>query len=1224
MERERQKKQMKLADEIRRGAQELQPFSAPQATNGGGSTTENLLNVMHAPAALGTGDFSFMDQLNKISAGELQGASVMDAGLDGNHAGDQRPEKRLKIEEDCTDQRTEKRVKIEEGSTVSILPPQQITIGQNALGFSGGEGGAESLFGAPVLKPTLSSELLPAQTDRCKLEGSSAPASPLSSKNTNFKTYIPGTGQPSGDDHPSVLKLENQCDGLIKSEPASQLSQIIVAPAQSKVDPSVLLNPVLKLEPSVPPIKIPASVVPGIIKLGELPGAITSSAFTSNSKGRGKIGKIAGSREGPVAAITIASAPAGDGPRQVIMGTVAALTETSGLETAEEGTSLVQGFTIEEIETHIRSLETTLSIPVAELRKFCSPLLKTLLDHQYGWIFDKPVDPIGLGLADYFEIIKHPMDLGTVKKRLENGVIKTVDMFRDDVELTFNNAMIYNQEGTDVHVVAKDMLKTFRSDMKGLMKKIVDQEEKKKLDGEACSLCGQTRLIFEPMVYYCNGVSCNGQRIRRSSNFYAGGNNRYHWCQQCYNELKPDEPIHLMDCTLKRDDLQKKKNNEQNEEPWVECDNCKRWVHQVCALFNGRKNHSDHAVYFCPRCIISKRKQVGRLEPTGNKTTAQGLPDTELSKFITAHIEKQLELMYQEEAAAKNIPIEQVDKCPRICIKQVSCIDKPHFVREYMRERYADKGYPTEFPVRIKCLVMFQELGGVDVILFGMYLYEYGHQCKRPNQRSVYISYLDSVHYFKPRKYRTRVYHEMLVSYLEYVKNRGFHSCYIWACPPLKGDDYILYCHPEDQKTPRDERLRDWYKAMLVTAKERGIVVEINNLFDEFFRDPALDPTVLPYFEGDYWVGEAENVIKILNDEANGLREARKDKRTSKGATSKSKGSKAGRRVVSLQEDGSRDPLMVRLGNNIEPMKESFFVAYMQPKEVRDEQWARYQLQLEMEEAKANPDHPKHQEALSYTALPDETEDTKDEMMENEFFDTRQAFLNLCQGNHYQFDQLRRAKHSSMMVLYHLYNPDAPKFLSTCANCLKEIVTGKRHFCGVCTEFNLCDACMSRGLPHPHPLTSIPVRSQETQKVMTDEQREQRRRTIKLHMQLLLHTSTCVSPECPSSNCHKMKDAQAHFQTCLIKAQGGCSQCRRMMALLTFHARMCKKQNCEVHKCQQLKEHYKLIAQQQLQMDDRRRIATNERQRAETSSSAPLVPEEEGTASPSNSGKTDS
>ena len=53
-----------------------------------------------------------------------------------------------------------------------------------------------------------------------------------------------------------------------------------------------------------------------------------------------------------------------------------------------------------------------------------------------------------------------------------------------------------------------------------------------------------------------------------------------------------------------------------------------------------------------------------------------------------------------------------------------------------------------------------------------------------------------------------------------------------------------------------------------------------------------------------------------------------------------------------------------------------------------------------------------------------------------------QQFLSLCQGNHYQFDSMRRAKHSSMMVLYHLHNPEAPAFATTCNKCQVEIEPG--------------------------------------------------------------------------------------------------------------------------------------------------------------------------------------
>ena len=74
--------------------------------------------------------------------------------------------------------------------------------------------------------------------------------------------------------------------------------------------------------------------------------------------------------------------------------------------------------------------------------------------------------------------------------------------------------------------------------------------------------------------------------------------------------------------------------------------------------------------------------------------------------------------------------------------------------------------------------------------------------------------------------------------------------------PLLQGDDYILYCHPHKQKTPRSDRLREWYLTLLRAAKERGIVAHISNLFDTFFeggrdhRVPKPSVTHMPYLEG--------------------------------------------------------------------------------------------------------------------------------------------------------------------------------------------------------------------------------------------------------------------------------------------------------------------------------------------------------------------------------------
>lgn len=54
------------------------------------------------------------------------------------------------------------------------------------------------------------------------------------------------------------------------------------------------------------------------------------------------------------------------------------------------------------------------------------------------------------------------------------------------------------------------------------------------------------------------------------------------------------------------------------------------------------------------------------------------------------------------------------------------------------------------------------------------------------------------------------------------------------------------------------------YFTMLEEAKQRGIVEGVTNLYDEYWSDPStVDACTLPYLEGDYWIGEAENIIKV-------------------------------------------------------------------------------------------------------------------------------------------------------------------------------------------------------------------------------------------------------------------------------------------------------------------------------------------------------------------------
>jgi len=93
-----------------------------------------------------------------------------------------------------------------------------------------------------------------------------------------------------------------------------------------------------------------------------------------------------------------------------------------------------------------------------------------LANDKEGW-FSVPVDPKALGILNYFDIIKKPMDLGTIKDKLESSDYESQEEVVEDIRLVFNNACTFNPKGHPVHRVAAQHLKLFENEFKKLLRK---------------------------------------------------------------------------------------------------------------------------------------------------------------------------------------------------------------------------------------------------------------------------------------------------------------------------------------------------------------------------------------------------------------------------------------------------------------------------------------------------------------------------------------------------------------------------------------------------------------------------------------------------------------------------------------------------------------------------------------------------------------------------------
>jgi len=64
---------------------------------------------------------------------------------------------------------------------------------------------------------------------------------------------------------------------------------------------------------------------------------------------------------------------------------------------------------------------------------------------------------VSQGNSAVADALCRPMDLSTIKKNIDNGVIRTTAEFQRDMMLMFINAMMYNSVEHDVHQMAVEM-----------------------------------------------------------------------------------------------------------------------------------------------------------------------------------------------------------------------------------------------------------------------------------------------------------------------------------------------------------------------------------------------------------------------------------------------------------------------------------------------------------------------------------------------------------------------------------------------------------------------------------------------------------------------------------------------------------------------------------------------------------------------------------------------
>ncbi|VDP35431.1 unnamed protein product [Schistosoma curassoni] len=817
-----------------------------------------------------------------------------------------------------------------------------------------------------------------------------------------------------------------------------------------------------------------------------------------------------------------------------------------------------------------------------ELLQHFLPVVLKISKEKDAEPFLTPVDWKFLEIYDYPQIVSDPMDLSTIRRKLEDREYKDPWEIVDDFWLMLNNAWLYNKKTSKVYKTCTRLAETFETIIDPVM--------------QSLGFCCGREYYYQPPTLTC--LTPKFCTIYRDAVYYVYKSDgqtpglleqKYTVCERCYNEaldqiaLDSDSsnPVNVQKSLM-----EKCKNDIKEKEPFVFCKHCGRKWHRVCAIYLEEIWPDG---FICNHCIVNYG-----LKRVENRFTAKKLTTCKLSNFLEKRVN---DFLKKKEADAGDV-----------IIRVLAAADKTVEVKSGMKARFCDNGeMPESFPYRVKAIFAFQEIDGQEVCFFGLHVQEYGSECPLPNTRRVYVAYLDSVYFFRPKQFRTEIYHELLVGYIHYAKLLGFTMAHIWACPPSEGDDYIFHMHPPDQKIPKPKRLQEWYQKMLKKALIERIVVDYKDICQDANESHMISPAELAYFEGDFWPNTLEEIFKEMDEEdakrkqeqealARGgddddeAKENVQTKETDENPGKKKAKRRKLKRSASITITGKRKRLggigsgdvanevARRVYEIMEKHKENFFVIRLHPQN-------------------------------SVAALPPIKD--PDPLINSELMECRGAFLEKAREKHLEFSSLRRAKYSTLVMLYELHNENRQPLMYTCNVCSAQLETP--WHCKQCIEYDLCPRCYETE-NHPHPMVKIGIglddcnkgQEQSNDSTIQESGRDKLSRWVKA----LGHSCYCRDANCRVYACKTMKYQVQHFRVHSTD-RNQCSVCRFIYYLCCYHSKTCHELKCLVPLCPKLKAKMKQQQKQQRLKQTqmlRRRMATMQRCNSMTPNHQPTPP----------------